>query len=237
MPMLHEGVSLAAQHALCMQVAMLLHVASKHALGHYLAPAVTRRTWRAMVQRGPSVPTGVPSNTACSTMPVSKPSMGNGLDWACQRSAAAMEKQQVGSVLCAPGEGMGLQASGCCCSTGQQGMRSWLHDCFKYSRAPKWSGSLISYHRPVIRECSHIASIAGASHTLEQTWQAISHRMHSLDLSRPLTAANPPSALQRESSSRQWKMSLAPKEWPIRVTGRSPWPPASSRTARRCPAF
>ena len=103
-------------------------------------------------------------------------------------------------------------------------------------QAQKHSGTLDSSQG----ERSFRASVPQALHlhlTLAHTWQASSRRMHSLDFSRRLEPGDPPSALQRESSSRQWKMSLAPKEWPIRVTGRSPWPPASSRTARRCPAF
>ena len=46
-----------------------------------------------------------------------------------------------------------------------------------------------------------------------------------------------PSALQRASSRRQWKMRRAPKLCPIRVTGRSLCSLAASSKARRCPAL
>jgi hypothetical protein len=108
-----------------------------------------------------------------------------------------------------------------------------------FSTTPVWDGCVISSascgQHDILQGCYMYKRTI---HRTKDSWLLL--ELVKPDKTRPdLFCSQPITPLQlwRHSSSRQWKMTRAPMEWPISVTGRSPWPLPISTCASSRPAY
>lgn len=202
--------------------------------------AITQRALRAL--------TGMPTSTACSTMPAQHAPTPcfdvQASDWSALHRAPHAETsyQACHSIIafapslnCTSQQQLAQQAQEqVVCSPWKQGQHSHSLAVLPI-RGFAWrrEGSAVkplyfSVHVTVTaaKPCQEVSRLVASS---------VAQSAHAYLLTA--TGVRAPRARQRQSSSRAWNTRRAPKEWATRVTGRSPWAPRIRRWARRCPAF